>query len=322
MAWQQRDGNLKGPKGDQGAQGPQGPQGMTGPQGQRGLQGIQGAPGSTGDTGPRGLQGVQGIKGDPGEAGRTVLSTTGKPGNAVGFNGDFAYDAAASVMYGPKASNAWPNGRSLQGEMGPQGPRGEVGAAGAGSNMPAFPTLPAQPVAGRYYTYPPVFTGNATTALALGLIYFMPVLVYRTPTPAFTACTVEVTTANTNAYWKLGMYAMDDGFMPTYCVNDFGGMAATAAPNGRKIFPVSQVQNDNLTPGPYYVALYVQGSAGGSIRTVSGASNAVPYLTPPSTAAWGALASANNPTASGSAFPDYPVLTGNAPAIRFDFTTG
>ena len=324
MGWNQRDGSLKGQKGDQGPVGPEGSQGAPGATGARGAKGDTGSPGAigaTGDTGPRGAQGVQGVKGDTGADGRTLLKTTGTPVNTLGVNGDFAVDPAASVIYGPKANGAWPTGVSFKGIKGDTGPRGYDGPTGAGTNMPGFPTLPATPVAGRYYTYPPVAVGFGATVLTIGTIYMMPVLVYRTPAPALTAITVEVTAGNANAYWKLGMYAMDDAFNPLYVVNDFGGQAATAATNGRKIFTVSQTQNDNLTPGAYYVALYSQGTAGGTIRTASGASALVPYLTVPSTNGWGAVVSAGNPTAPGSGFPDYPTLTGNAPGVRFDFTT-
>src|SRR4051812_21149746 len=56
--------------------------------------------------------------------GHTILSTTGAPSNSVGSDGDLAYDAAASIIYGPKASGAWPAGVSLKGT------KGDTGAAG------------------------------------------------------------------------------------------------------------------------------------------------------------------------------------------------
>jgi hypothetical protein len=38
----------------------------------------------------------------------TIISGTGPPTSAVGFNGDFYIDTATSTMYGPKASDEWP----------------------------------------------------------------------------------------------------------------------------------------------------------------------------------------------------------------------
>ena len=324
--WHQRDGSLKGPKGDEGPQGDQGIQGLQGLRGDQGQRGEQGLKGDKGDEGPRGLKGDQGLQGLPGNDGKTIHSITGSPAGSLGNIGDYALNPVSSLLYGPKTSaTSWPAGRSIRGEKGDkgdEGPRGDTGLPGTGTNMPNYPTLPGQPVPGRYYSFPPFAQSFGATPLAVGTIYFMPVLVYRTPAPALTSLTVEVTTANTNAFWKLGMYAMDDGGMPTYPVNDFGGQPATSAPGGRKVFGITQTQNDNLTPGPYYVALYVQGTSGGSIRTASGASAAVPYFAPPSSNAFGALTSANNPATQFSNFPENPTVTGNALGIRFDFTTG
>jgi hypothetical protein len=62
--------------------------------------------------------------GATGADGRTVLSTSGIPSNATGLNGDFAYDAASKVMYGPKAAGVWPAGVSLAGSAGANGKGG------------------------------------------------------------------------------------------------------------------------------------------------------------------------------------------------------
>lgn len=69
------------------------------------------------------------IKGDKGTAGNTVLSTTGVPGAGVGVDGDFANDAAAMVMYGPKAAGAWPTGVSYKGATGSAGSKWHTGEA-------------------------------------------------------------------------------------------------------------------------------------------------------------------------------------------------
>jgi len=43
-----------------------------------------------------------------GPAGKTILSGTGAPTPAIGTNGDFYFDTAASQFYGPKTDGAWP----------------------------------------------------------------------------------------------------------------------------------------------------------------------------------------------------------------------
>lgn len=59
------------------------------------------------------LVGPTGAAGSNGTNGNTVLTTSGAPSNATGANGDFAYDPAATIMYGPKAGGVWPSGVSL-----------------------------------------------------------------------------------------------------------------------------------------------------------------------------------------------------------------
>lgn len=63
-----------------------------------------------------------GATGPPGVAGNTVLTTSGAPASGTGSNGDYAYDPTAKLMYGPKASGAWPAGVSLVGPTGATGP--------------------------------------------------------------------------------------------------------------------------------------------------------------------------------------------------------
>jgi len=112
-----------GPIGATGAQGPQGPAGPTGPQGQTGLTGATGPIGPQGPIGPTGPQGAMGPTGPQGSVGaagptgangKTVLNGSGAPDNAtVGVDGDFYIDTAANVLYGPKASGAWPKREHL-----------------------------------------------------------------------------------------------------------------------------------------------------------------------------------------------------------------
>ncbi|PVX61217.1 SGNH/GDSL hydrolase family protein [Paraburkholderia unamae] len=76
--------------------------------------------------GPQGIPGTAGATGANGTNGNTVWPTTGAPSSTLGVNGDFANDVTNSVMYGPKANNAWPAGTSYKG---PQGSQGVPGAA-------------------------------------------------------------------------------------------------------------------------------------------------------------------------------------------------
>jgi hypothetical protein len=82
-----------------------------------------------------------------------VLNGTGAPSSGLGVNGDFYIDPAAQLIYGPKASGAWPAGVSYQGATGPTGATGATGATGpqgaagptgatgaAGSTGPTGPT--------------------------------------------------------------------------------------------------------------------------------------------------------------------------------------
>jgi hypothetical protein len=118
-----------GPTGPQGLAGPTGPSGATGPQGPLGLTGATGPQGPIGAVGPTGPQGVAGTNG------RTLLNGTGAPAVALGVDGDFYLDTAASVLYGPKGAvtaGVWPaTGASLVGSAGATGPQGLTGSAGA-----------------------------------------------------------------------------------------------------------------------------------------------------------------------------------------------
>ena len=120
------------------------------------IQGPQGPQGSTGLTGATGPAGPTGATGATGAAGATILSGSGAPAAGTGANGDYYFDTAAGVMYGPKASGAWPTpGTSLKGPTGatgatgatgPQGPTGPTGATGAtGLTGPTGATGPAGP---------------------------------------------------------------------------------------------------------------------------------------------------------------------------------
>jgi len=97
--------------------------------------------------GAAGVVGATGSQGVAGANGHTILSGTGGPPVASGTNGDFYLDTAASKLYGPKESGAWPgSGVALigpQGATGTTGSQGLAGAAGAtGGTGPTGPTGP------------------------------------------------------------------------------------------------------------------------------------------------------------------------------------
>jgi hypothetical protein len=90
---------------------------LIGADGATGPAGTPGADGADGATGPAGTPGADGADGADGN---TILSGAGAPDSGVGVNGDFYLDTAAWVLYGPKASGAWPgSGTSLVGPAGP-----------------------------------------------------------------------------------------------------------------------------------------------------------------------------------------------------------
>ena len=68
-----------------------------------------------------GVPGPAGPAGAPGTNGRTVLSGVVPPVPALGADGDFYIDTAASLLYGPKAAGAWPAGVDLHGAAGAAG---------------------------------------------------------------------------------------------------------------------------------------------------------------------------------------------------------
>lgn len=77
---------------------------------------------------------LKGTKGDRGDTGNSIRSGHGAPSVDVGTDGDLYIDWTGQLLYGPKASGAWPvEGAYLKGEVGPIGqigPQGERGFTG------------------------------------------------------------------------------------------------------------------------------------------------------------------------------------------------
>lgn len=91
------------------------------------LIGPQGATGAQGAQGTTGAQGAQGVTGAQGPGGKSVLSGTSAPLSGQGTDGDYFINTVTHIIYGPKASGAWPSGVTL---VGPQGAQGVVGQQG------------------------------------------------------------------------------------------------------------------------------------------------------------------------------------------------
>ncbi|HEY7210379.1 MAG TPA: hypothetical protein VH477_08910, partial [Bryobacteraceae bacterium] len=183
----------QGPAGATGATGPQGPAGPKGDPGATGATGLQGPAGTTGSQGPQGPAGATGPQGAAGTNGNTVWNGTGTPASTLGQNGDFFLNNSTHVLYGPKASGAWPGtGVSLVGPQGPtgptgatgpQGPQGATGATGSqgsagptGATGPQGPAGPAGPqgpagsvLYGSYAAIPATCTTGTLYVITSGL---------------------------------------------------------------------------------------------------------------------------------------------------------
>ena len=88
--------------------------------------GQRGPTGSAGSTGPSGASitgpsGAAGSTGATGAAGKTIVTVAGTPPDAIGNNGDIAWDVTNRVVYGPKSAGVWPAGTSVVGPTGPTG---------------------------------------------------------------------------------------------------------------------------------------------------------------------------------------------------------
>lgn len=116
-----------------------------GPQGPKGDKGDAGAPGAPGAQGPVGPAGATGAAGADGADGATIRAAAGAPDDGLGNDGDFYFDTANGVLYGPKADGEWPAaGTSLIGAKGDKGDR-------AAASLIAGTTAPADAEEGDYW---------------------------------------------------------------------------------------------------------------------------------------------------------------------------
>lgn len=207
------------------------------------------APGTWILVNPAGADGTDGQDGDdgaPGDDGRTVLTTSGAPSNGIGVDGDYAYDQAAKIMYGPKAAGAWPAGVSLAGSNGaisqiedegtPLTVRSTINFVGAAvsaadtggktvvtvaSASPSYAKFRSS----RYYG-PPMYGANPAPAAMTGnRLYAVPF--FAGDGQAFDRLGVEVTTAAASAVIRLGIYN-DSGGQPVTLLVDAGTVDASS----------------------------------------------------------------------------------------------
>lgn len=105
-----------GPIGTTGAAGADGADGIDGADGTDGIDGTNGIDGLDGDVGPAGSTGpagIQGVAGFPGSDGSLIYTGSGAPGSGLGANGDYYIEPGVGLLYGPKASGAWPSGVAI-----------------------------------------------------------------------------------------------------------------------------------------------------------------------------------------------------------------
>lgn len=124
------------------------------------------------NSGPTGPVGPTGATGPAGVTGPGMVSGVTDPGGGDGNNGDFYFNSATRMIFGPKASGSWPTGVSLVGATGATGAAGPAGAVGAtGPVGPAGATGAAGPSGATGATGPAGATGAtgpAGTAVLFG----------------------------------------------------------------------------------------------------------------------------------------------------------
>lgn len=209
-----------GPIGTQSVTGPTGPTGHTGPMG----TGPTGSPSHTGPTGPTGQTGPYGGGpiGPTGEQGSIGLTGPTGPTGTVGPTG----------IDGPAT--------------GPTGPAGNVGPAGAGNvagiGVPFFddtnvyltmPTVPNIPL--------------GTVTIPANTIVLIPV--YIPYGRVYTKLAIQSYQANTEARFRMGVYACDEDMHPTTPVVDSGNMTPVMDMN-------TATFSQALSPRPYYLAIW------------------------------------------------------------------
>ena len=91
---------------------------------------VLGVKGKTGAQGIAGIQGVSGASGPAGVNGSTILQGSGTLTNEMGVDGDYFFNSALKMIYGPKSNGTWPQGVSLVGTTGASGSNGANGASG------------------------------------------------------------------------------------------------------------------------------------------------------------------------------------------------
>lgn len=131
-----------------------------------------------GPAGSNGAAGATGAAGTSGVDGKTVRNGSGTPASSLGADGDFYIDTLNKLLYGPKASGAWPTPAVTligpTGATGPQGPKGDTGATGAtgpqgatGATGPAPDTSTLAPIASPSFTNSITIQSSTATFLRM-----------------------------------------------------------------------------------------------------------------------------------------------------------
>lgn len=172
-----------------------------------GPQGPAGPAGATGAAGPAGAVGATGAKGADGTK---ILPTTGAPAATLGAAGDYAFDSATKMLYGPKTTT-WPAGVALSGANGATGATGATGANGTQFLAGAGAPTNAIGATGDYYfdTTTSTFYGPkladgtwGTNVMPLG--------------SSFSAKTYTITRAFENVVEVAGTKVFGQDLVPTY----------------------------------------------------------------------------------------------------------
>ena len=104
---------------------------VLGAKGLQGIPGIQGVPGLEGLQGKQGIQGLTGATGPAGANGSNILQGITTLTDDMGVDGDFYFNSALRIIYGPKKNGLWPEGVNLTGGTGATGATGATGVTGA-----------------------------------------------------------------------------------------------------------------------------------------------------------------------------------------------
>ena len=142
---------------------------VLGAKGLQGIPGIQGVPGLEGLQGKQGIQGLTGATGPAGANGSNILQGITTLTDDMGVDGDFYFNSALRIIYGPKKNGLWPEGVNLTGGTGATGATGATGPAGSNGAAGAAGAAGATGVTGATGATGATGVTGATGASALAI---------------------------------------------------------------------------------------------------------------------------------------------------------